>query len=666
MQPLAYPIRYDALQQAWDAFVKIGCVDESLQETLDPTILRSWRRCALRLDPWASPRLTILEGEALERVLTTHFDLIAIARPFMEDIHQFIEGSGFAVLLADSTACILDMLGDQPMVDTLNALGMRPGAYWDEGHMGTNALALALLEAVPVQVVGPEHYFRVLHDFTCSAAPIHNVSGRIVGVLAMAGPREASVSHTVAVVMAAARAIGNQLQTDMYLQEANRRLAELNSVFSAISEGVISWNREGNITHINKQAGEILHLKPQAVLGRPLAKVLQLPSIVQEATHNGKVLRDVEVSFVVNGQSVRCMISLQPIFEGLRGPVGYIATLRPLQQVRQLVHRLVGAQATLTLEDVLGDSPAMRRVRRQARFAARGTAPVLLQGEDGVGKNPLARAIHNESDRADGPFIAVNCLAIPHELMLSEFLGYEGGAFSGALAEGRPSKFELADGGTLFLDEIESLTLEMQAALLQVIDTGQVMRLGGTRPIPVDVRIIAATSVDLERRVAEGSFRPDLYYRFGVFVIDLPPLRERVEDIPMLVERFLARTSKQLDRMVRVEPAALDVLMRYPWPGNIRELENVLERAVTLSEDGTVRLKDLPATVRNGGVLVPGAVRPQPVLSLSEVEREAILRAGRACRGRVTQMAQQLGISRTTLWRKMKRLGIDPREFRPP
>lgn len=664
MQPLAYPIHSDVLERAWRSFVETGQVDESVQKTLDPVILRSWQRCAPRLDPWGTPRLTVLEGEALERVLLTHFDLLAIARPFMEDIHQFVEGSGFAVLLTDGAACILDVLGDQPMVERLSVLGLRPGAYWDEGRMGTNALALALLEAVPVQVVGAEHYFRAHHGLTCSAAPIHDVNGRIVGALEMAGRREASASHTLAVVMAAARAIGNQLQTDMYLQEANRRLAELNSVFGAISEGVISWDQAGKITHINAQAGEILGLTPPAVLGRPLAEVLELPPVITEATRHGNALRDTEASFMVNGDTVHCLISLQPIFEGLRGPVGYIATLRPIERVRRLVHRLVGAQATLTLEDVLGESVSIRRARRQARIAARGTAPVLLRGEHGVGKNPLARAIHNESGRATGPFIAVNCLAIPHELMVSEFLGYEGGAFSGALAEGRPSKFELADGGTLFLDEVESLTLEMQAALLQVIDTGHVMRLGGSQPIPVDVRIIAATSADLEQRVAEGSFRSDLYYRFGVFVIDLPALRERAEDIPLLAERFLARITRKSERPTRVDQEALAVLMRYPWPGNVRELENVLERAVTISVDGVIRVEALPSVVRNGRVLTPGSPRPQPVLSVAEAEREAIIRAGWACNGRVTAMAQQLGISRTTLWRKMKRLDINPRDFR--
>ena len=516
----------------------------------------------------------------------------------------------------------------------------------------------------PVQVVGAEHYFKWQHNLTCSAAPIHEVRGRIVGVLAIAAQREQTHCHTLTAVMAAARAISNQLQAESYLHEANRRLAELKGVFGAITEGVMSWNQDGDIIHINAQAGNILRIKPQAVTGRPLAQVLQLPSVIAEATRQGKVLRDVEASFQVNDHTADCLISLQPIYEGLRGPLGYIVTLRPIERVHRLVHRLVGTQATLTLDDVQGDSAAIRRVRRQARMAARGTAPVLLRGEGGVGKNPMARAIHNLSDRAERPFIAINCLAMPHELIASELLGYEGGAFSDALAEGRPSKFELADGGTLFLDEVESLPLEMQAALQQVIETDHVMRLGGTRAIPIDVRIIAATSADLEERVAEGSFRSDLFYRFGVFIIDLPPLRERIEDVPILVERFLARITQKMDIAAFITDKALEVLSQYPWPGNVRELEQVLERAVAASTDGMIRTQDLPQAVRQGRSWPPGVLRPQPVLSITEAEREAIIRAGWACQGQVTTMAQQLGISRTTLWRKMKRYDITPQDFK--
>jgi transcriptional activator for dhaKLM operon len=277
-----------------------------------------------------------------------------------------------------------------------------------------------------------------------------------------------------------------------------------------------------------------------------------------------------------------------------------------------------------------------------------------------VGKNHLARAIHNDSQRADKPFISINCRALPHELMISEFLGYERDSSNNT----RPSKFELANGGTLLLDQIESLSLEMQAALLQVIETGHVMRLGSVRPIPVDVRIIAATTENLEQLVAEGHFISHLYYRFGVFNITIPPLRERIEDLPLLAERFLARITVSYNKASWIDDGALVVLRRYPWPGNVRELENVLERAIRHSSDDTIHLTDLPDVVRHGRVMAAASPQPLPALSVADAEREAIIRAGWACQGRVTEMAQQLGIGRTTLWRKMKRLNIIPVHFK--
>ena len=586
----------------------------------------------------------------------------------MEDIHQFVEGTDYVVLLTDNTGCILDLLGDKPAVQMLGRLGLELGVYWNEGQMGTNAIGLALLEAMPIQITGPQHFFEVHHTLTCSAAPVHDARGRIVGVLAMAGRAETAHPHTLAVVMAAARAIANQFQTDMYVREANRRLAELNSVFGAISEGVLSWNTELIITHINQQAGHILGLQPHTVLGRRLDEVMEVPKRLLTVIESKKALRDVEATFKVNETRVDCLVSAQPIFEGQEHVIGYIVTIRPIERVRRLVHRLVGAQASFTLESLLGhlNSPAIQHVRRQARVAAKGRAPVLLRGEPGVGKNPLAQAIHNESPRADGPFIALNCRAIPHELMISEFLGYEGGAFSGALAEGRPSKFELANGGTLYLEDIDGLSLEMQAALLQTIDTEHVLRLGGTRPIPVDVRIIASTSANLEQLVQEGHFRADLYYRFGVFVIDLPPLRERPEDIPVLIKRFLTRMARQTGREVHVTPEAIEVLSQYPWPGNIRELENLLERLVTVDGKRTIEAGDIPPSMRYSNVSVASAPISGPVLPLAELERKAIMQAGWACQGQVTRMAELLGISRTTLWRKMKEMGISPHTFKVP
>jgi transcriptional activator for dhaKLM operon len=334
--------------------------------------------------------------------------------------------------------------------------------------------------------------------------------------------------------------------------------------------------------------------------------------------------------------------------------------LRHLEQLRLLVHQQVGSQASLKLEDIFAESAAMRPVTRQARIAARGSAPVLLRGEGGVGKNHLARAIHNDSVRADKPFISINCHAIPRELIISEFLGYE--KESGR--DGRPSKFELAHEGTLLLDQVESLSLEMQSALLQVIETGHVMRLGSSRPIPVDVRVVAATTADLEKSVAEGNFLSHLYYRFSVFHITIPPLRERAEDILLLAKRLLARSARRHGQNMVLDDEAMAILRRYPWPGNVRELEMVLERAAYQSSDYVIHLMDLPENVRNGRVVVGRGPQPQPVLSAAEAEREAIIRAGWACKGRVSEMARELEIGRTTLWRKMKVYQIVPARFR--
>lgn len=302
----------------------------------------------------------------------------------------------------------------------------------------------------------------------------------------------------------------------------------------------------------------------------------------------------------------------------------------------------------------------MRLVLRQSRTAARGTAPVLLQGEGGVGKNHLARAIHNDSKQGDQPFLTLNCRAIPHELMIEEFLGHE----QSDERKGRPSKFELVHGGTLLFDQIESLSLEMQAALLHVIETGHVMRLGSLRPLPVDVRIIATTAVDLEKQVVEGHFISHLFYRFGVFDIHIPPLRERPDDIPLLAERFLARISQRDNQAAWIDDEAMKILRRYPWPGNVRELESVLERALHQSSDNIIHVSGLSETIRQGRLVVSSTPHAQPVLTAVEAEREAIIRAGYAYQGQLTEMAKSLGIGRTTLWRKMRHYNLAPDQFK--
>jgi transcriptional activator for dhaKLM operon len=394
------------------------------------------------------------------------------------------------------------------------------GSYWSEEHIGTNAVGLVRMLAMPVQVVGPEHYLKVYHAYATTAAPIYDVRGRMEGVLAIAGPASGANSHTLGLVLTAARALSNQLHADWYVEEANRHLSEVNTTLGAVGEGVIAWDANGLIHHANALAGQMLGVRTSVILGRQVDEALALPPLLLEASAAGQELRDVELSYQANGHALSFLVSLRPVREGDQ-LVSTIALFRPMEQVRRLVHAQLSTPVSLRLDDLASQSRAMRAMLRQARIAARGQAPVLLRGEGGAGKNYLARAIHHDGPRADGPFVSVNCRAIPHELMISEFLG------STDASNSRPSKFELANGGTLLLDQVENLSLEMQAALLQLIETGHVLRLGSVQPIPVDVRIIAATTANLEEHVADGSFSSHLYYRFGVFTLTVPPLRER-------------------------------------------------------------------------------------------------------------------------------------------
>ncbi len=680
MKPSDYPIRRDVLKQFWFSFMKTGQVEPAHALEPDPEVVRSWQRCAPRLDPRQSPRLVTLKEQAMQTILKTHEDLLMMARPFLEDIYQFLEGAYCGIIIADGAGCILDVEGDiagilvspdptttrgrwsrtHPLVIEKLAAGLKPGTMWSEGHMGTNAIGLAMLTAMPIQVVGAEHYLETYHPLASSAAPIHDANGRIVGIISIVEPVLAVTRHSLSLVMAAARAITNQMQAEMYLHEASHHLSEVRTILEVIHEGIITWDTNGNISHINSLAEEILQLKPASILGKPYQDILQFSPELQQAIDNNDELLDVETSLIALGKEVVCLASLRPVAYGDGKPASYVAMLRPIEQVRKLVHQQVGTQALLTLDDMLNQSAGMRAVMRQARTAARGTAPVLLRGEGGVGKNHMARAIHNDSERQDEPFFALNCRAIPHELMIAEFLGLE----QDATGNGRPSKFELADGGTIMFDQIESLSLEMQSALLHIIETGHVMRLGSVRPIPVNVRVIAATAVDLEQRVADGQFSSHLYYRFGVFNIAIPPLRDRPEDIPLLAERFLARISEQDGQAAWIDDEAVTILCRYPWPGNVRELESILERAHHHSNDKSIHLADLPEVIRQGRVMISSSPQAQPVLTAVEAEREAIIRAGYAYHGQLTAMAKSLDIGRTTLWRKMKRYNLAPEQFK--
>jgi len=656
MQPWSYPVDLSKIRVRWEQFV----TRRRLDPDLDPLVAASWERCFPRLNPLAPPALPCLEEQTLERVRLTLFDLIATARPMMEDLHQFTEGSGLAIVLLDGAACVLDVLGDPEIVRAVEAVGLRPGVYWGEGHVGTNAFALALLERTPAQVVGAEHFLALYHPWATTAAPIYGLDGQPLGAIGVMAPAERAQPDTLGMVMAAARAIENQLQAEANLRENHQLLAELQAILEAIDQVVLVLNAHGQVIRLNRTAARVLGLEPSGILGRPLTDHIRLPPTFHEALSDPTAHREAAGALIVDGDPMEGWIGLHAVTEGRRH-LGFVLTFRRSEQVHQMVARLVGAQALMTLADIPGRSRAIQQVRQQARAAARTSLPVLLQGEAGTGKGVLARAIHNASTRASGPFIAVSCRAIPRELLTIELLGIEGGTFRNGPAEGRPGKFELAHGGTLYLDEIEALPLEVQAAILRILETGEVMRLGGWRPIRVDVRLIASSAADLERLVAEGHFQADLYHLLASTAIRIPALRERPEDIPLIAEAVFRRLRRASGRTYRLTEAALQQLKAYSWPGNVRELENVLERAAALSENGWIDLPHLPERIVRGLTVEEP---PEPIRPVEELEREAILRAAVQYRGRLGEMASALGLSRTTLWRRLKRYGIDPAAFR--
>ena len=691
-------IRMRDYWSVWKQFVLHGVMQDG---ALPPALIQSWKRCAaLGLDPYGD---TTLDETAQIVSSSISRQLLTLVRPVMEDMHQFIEGSACVVVFTDDGARIVDCFGDADIRVELEHFGLRVGASWHEDYQGSNALTLALQESFPIQLEGAMHYRAALHPFYTSAAPVHDLLGRVVGVLGVVGRQEESHPHTLGMITAAAQAVSNQLQMQVWLGNANDLLSELKTILQTLPEGILLLRRDGVVSQMNGPAGTMLGLSPARVTGRRLSDVLPLPSALAQAIIHQQQLSDEELVFDTSHGRVTCLCSLKAISSyrletGLEDIVGssglviaepttadgFVMILRSIERVQKLVNRMTGARARLTFANVVGESPALKEAMRLARLAATSNSTVLLHGETGTGKEIFAQSIHTSSARADGPFVAVNCAAIPRELINTELFGYEGGSFTGADRQGRSGKFEQAHGGTLFLDEIGDMPLDLQAALLRAIETHTIVRIGGQRVIPVDVRIIAATHRDLREEARRGNFRADLFYRLNVLTISIPPLRDRVDDLPLLTRHFLQRQSRVVGRTLTIHPDAMAAIQAYNWPGNIRELENTLERVTYLMPQSTITVEDLPFELRQSGERIepanlpaspsePYRQKPLPLTNgadksaalkeqSGQAEAQAIIQALQASDGQVTRAASLLGISRTTLWRKMAKYGLaEPR-----
>ncbi|HHY92500.1 MAG TPA: sigma 54-interacting transcriptional regulator, partial [Firmicutes bacterium] len=584
-------------------------------------------------------------------------ELLEVARPFLTGLYDIVQGSGFAVVLVDWEGVVLEVRGDPEIIQaSASALNFVPGAVWHTETVGNTAVGTALTEKQPVQVAGYEHYCQAHHPWACSAAPILGPDGAVRGALNVSGVLGQVHPHTLGMVVAAARAIEGQLAMRQATEELKLQHKYQEAIVESMSDGLLTIDRSGYITYMNATGARILGVDPKRVVGQFVGDIVDFKPVVLSVLESGNGYVDREF-MVKTGSGFKHFIKTAvPIRDANGNLTGVVDTFREIKRVRKMVNQMVGATANFTFADILGESREIAECVRLAKIAAQSSSTVLLQGESGTGKELFAQAIHNESNRREGPFVALNCAALPRELIESELFGYEEGAFTGASRGGRPGKFELASGGTIFLDEIGDMPLDMQTKLLRVLQEHRVVRLGGSHYIDCDVRVIAATNKDLAREVEEGNFRRDLYYRLNVLFIPVPPLRQRGADLELLVERLTAKISRKLGHEVHhFDPGALQVLRSYSWPGNVRELENVIERAVNMAREKGISAAEVLRLLKHQGAAAVPAAEP---LSIEELERQAIHRALQAVNGNISLAARLLKISRNTLYNKLKKYQI--------
>src|SRR5262245_41199672 len=645
------------------------------RELPDRTIARSWIRCATdyRLDPARPDAPMVIEARALADRREQFHDLMQIACAEVDRLYDQIAGSGYARLLTDASGIILYEKVDPTLRDLFRGAGLVSGADWSEKSRGTNGMGTCLAERKPVTVHRNDHFYTHHIGLTCFGVPIRGPVDDLVAVLdaSCIGSHDtrATQMHTMALVRLSAHIIEKCLFLRHHEHNAVLRFHNRPDLVDLFHDGALALAEDGTVIGADQTAAELLEARDRyELVGRPIAEIFDTDG--------------------ADGVSLDLLrrASLAPLRDPKKGQ-GYYASLHggrhPPTESRsspRVAPEVVQMPANptppaLSLEDLAGEDPQMLRNVRSARRIVDSGVSVLIQGATGSGKEAFAHAMHSVSNRATRPFVAVNCAAIPETLIESELFGYKPGAFTGARREGMKGKILQSSGGTLFLDEIGDMPLSLQTRLLRVLEEQEIVPLGSETPVKVDLHVVAASHRNLREMIARGEFREDLYYRLNGITLELPKLRGRADRERVIHRALAAETSN--GRPAAIEVDALARLVGYPWPGNIRELRNVIRTALAICEGGVVRLIDLPREIRepaNGAA--PAAVAPVASASaapgesepletcanpLAAAERAALLRVIEKCRGNMTHAAEHLGVSRNTLYRKMKTHGIPTR-----
>lgn len=624
--------------------------------------------------PWTSYTKYCLTEEEWQLLREQNERLIQVAQPIINNYLGQASTYGHSLELFDPSGAFL--LGIHINISSTPVLSI----VFNESTTGTTAHGLATYHKKPFQLIGPENYLDVWQNTICSAAPIFDEQGEVLGTLALVQdmgerPWEKKLAnlhaHSLGWVSSLAEAIGNQIKIQNgydVLNEVNNDLRKatetLKIILEFIDEGVITIEPNGTILSSNHEGSRILMLNHEEIRGQNIAKFLLPKSVLMNYVRSNKYIDYME-EYVVNGREEKpYLVSLRPVYKQGSSELDFaILRFNHSDKINALVNTRSGATAKFRFDDIVGESKAMLEAKVLARRFAGVRENVLLLGESGTGKELFAQAIHN-SHRPGGPFIAVNCAAMPRNLIESELFGYESGSFTGAEKNGRPGKIELANGGTLFLDEIGDMPIELQAVLLRVLQDKMVMRLGGRNYRQVDFRLIAATNQDLQHLAKEKKFREDLYFRVSVLNIEIPPLRDRSFDIAILAEHFIKNYAKRMGLPVAVISAeAKRRILEYNWPGNVRQLENAMIYAVNLAEDCIIKRCHLPKELFEKRMASPMVGEKEgetleDLFSMKGLEKVTIKKALERAGNSVAIASDLLGISKTTLYRKLKEHNI--------
>jgi len=662
-------IRMEKIQEAWRGYIEDGRTPP--EDVIRPEIFASWMRCrAGGLDPYHINIPSIVPQTVTKR-LAANQDLISITAYFFDAYADLLGDKVFAMDLYDKELYLIKTFGTSMIVQQRKEHA-RIGALKDESVAGTNAMGIAKRTGKPCQMIGAEHYDVNLHGRVCTSIPVFSAKREFWGVINVVQNSTPSAKYTFETMIALSKGLESLVQQAEKQRQLEAANALTRTILEEIDSAIFVVDPSSCIIEANNKAKEIMD-PPVWPVGKSVVDCFGINNPFSRVLMEQKTIDNKEITLQTNGERKHYIATIRPIFYQQNKLWGVLGTLDNLDTTRKLMRNIVGWKAVFQFEDIIGESPLLRQAVMLARQTASLMSNTLILGESGTGKELFAQSIHNASEFSKGPFVAVNCAAIPIGLLESELFGYEGGAFTGAKKSGAPGKFELADGGTIFLDEINSIPQDVQVKLLRVLQEKAVTRIGGTSSISLNLKIIAASNVDLNLLVSQNLFRADLYYRLNVITIEIPPLRKRVEDIPLLVEKILQNLQEKTKKTYTVSQDALDDFEAYHWPGNVREMENILERACiqsvirgdhridheTLQTIPELFARREPAKWKqnepNGE---PGAEETISISPIKTSEKSVIIKTFEKNRWNISKTAKALGISRNTLYNRIKQYQI--------